>query len=287
VKYALIEQFRDEFSVVTLCSLLEVSRSGFYAAMARPASRRSTEDIALRQKIVEAHEQQKGIPGAFKCWQLLKSQGVECGKHRVARLRKDAGLQAKRTARFRVMGKHQHTEPPAPDLVKRQFTVAAPGKVWVSDITTIRTCEGWIHVAIVLDLFARLVIGWAIDKTQAATLPIAALRMAVAQRKPSAGLICHSDQGSVYGSRAYRQVLADHELRPSMSRRGNCHDNAVAESFFSNLKNELTHHTVYGTRQEAKEDISEYIETYYNRERLHQTLGYRTPAAVDASYQSA
>jgi putative transposase len=287
VKYALIEQFRGEYSVVTLCGVLDVSRSGFYAALARPASRRSNEDIALRQKILEAHQQQKKVPGAIKCWRLLNSQGVQCGKHRVARLRKAAGLQANRTARFRVMGKHQHTEPAAPDLVKREFTVAAPSKVWVSDITTIRTCEGWIHVAIVLDLFARLVVGWAIDRTQAATLPIAALRMAIAQRKPAAGLICHSDQGSVYGSRAYREVLTANELRPSMSRRGNCHDNAVAESFFSNLKNELTHHTIYKTRQEAKAEISEYIETYYNRTRLHQTLGYRTPAAVDASYQSA
>ena len=287
MKYALIEQFRDEYSVAVLCGFLEVSRSGYYAARSRPASRRSTEDIALRQKIVEVHQQQKQVPGAIKCWRELKSQGVDCGKHRVARLRKDAGLQAKRTARFRVMGKHQHTEPPAPDLVQRQFTVAAPNKVWVSDITTIRTAEGWIHVAIVLDLFSRLVVGWAIDRTQAATLPIAALRMAIAQRKPSAGLICHSDQGSVYGSRAYRQVLADQDLRPSMSRRGNCHDNAVAESFFSNLKNEMTHHTTYQTRQQANGEVSEYIETYYNRKRLHQTLGYRTPAAVDASYQSA
>ena len=287
MKYALIEQFRNEFSLVALCRVLGVSRSSYYAALARPASRRSTADIALRQNIVEVHQRQRKVPGAVKCWLLLKEQGIACGKHRVARLRKDAGLQAKRTARFRVMEKHQHTEPPAPDLVKRQFTVAAPNKVWVSDITTIRTCEGWVHVAIVLDLFSRLVVGWAIDRTQAATLPIAALRMAIAQRKPAASLICHSDQGSVYGSRAYRQVLTDHQLLPSMSRRGNCHDNAVAESFFSNLKNEMTHHAIYETRQEAKDEISEYIELYYNRERLHQTLRYRTPAAIDASYQSA
>lgn len=149
----------------------------------------------------------------------------------------------------------------------------------------IRTREGWVHLAIVLDLYARLVVGWSIDRTQAVTLPIAALRMAVAQRKPSAGLTCHTDQGSVYG--AYRQVLGDHDLLASMSLRGNCHHNAVAESFFSNLKNEMTHHTIYNTRQEAKDAISDYIEVYYNRRWLHQTLRYRTPAAVDASYQSA
>lgn len=287
MKYALIEQFRKQFSLVALCRALEVSRSGFYASRGRPASRRSTEDLALSQKIVEVHHQQRKVPGAVKCWLLLKENGIAAGKHRVARLRRLAGLEAKRKARFRVMGKHQNTEPPAPDLVQRAFTVVAPNKVWVGDITTIRTREGWIHVAIVLDLFARLVVGWAIDRTQAATLPIAALRMALAQRKPSAGMICHTDQGSVYGSAAYRQVLMEHELRPSMSRRGNCHDNAVAESFFSNLKNEMTHHTIYDTRQDAKDAISDYIEVYYNRQRLHQTLRYRTPAAVDASYQSA
>jgi transposase InsO family protein len=231
------------------------------------------------------HQQHGKVPGAVKCWRLLNEQGVACGKHRIARLRKLDGIEARRKARFRVMRTYQKTEPPAPDLVKRAFTVVAPNKVWVSDITTIRTREGWIHLAIVLDLYARLVVGWSIDSTQSVTLPIAALRMALAQRKPAAGLICHTDQGSVYGAATYRQVLSDHDLLASMSRRGNCHDNAVAESFFSNLKNEITHHTTYDTRQEAKDAISNYIEVYYNRQRLHQTLRYRTPAAVDASFQ--
>ena len=283
----MIEQYKAQFPLVALCRVLGVARSSYYAAQKRPASRRSTEDLALRQKILELHLQEQKVPGAIKCWRALNEQGVACGKHRVARLRKLEGIESKRKARFRVMHTHQNTEPPAPDLVKRVFTVAAPNKVWVGDMTTIRTREGWVHLAIVLDLYARLVVGWSIDRTQAATLPIAALRMAVAQRKPGAGLICHTDQGSVYGSGAYREVLTDHDLIASMSRRGNCHDNAVAESFFSNLKNEMTHHTIYNTRQEAKDAISDYIEVYYNRRRLHQTLRYRTPAAVDASYQSA
>lgn len=287
MKYAIIKLNKAEFPLVALCRVLEVSRSSYYAAQKRPASRRSTEDLALRQKILEVHQQEQRVPGAVKCWRILSEQGVACGKHRVARLRKLEGIESRRKARFRVMHTHQNTEPPAPDLVKRAFTVTAPNKVWVGDMTTIRTREGWVHLAIVLDLYARLVVGWSIDRTQAATLPIAALRMAVAQRKPCAGLICHTDQGSVYGSGAYREVLTDHDLLASMSRRGNCHDNAVAESFFSNLKNEMTHHTIYNTRQEAKDAISDYIEVYYNRRRLHQTLRYRTPAAVDASYQSA
>jgi putative transposase len=285
VKYALIEQYRKEFPLTALCRVLGLSRSSFYASRDRPPSRRSTEDLALRQSILVVHQQHRKVPGALKCWRLLSDQGVACGKHRVARLRKLDGLEARRKARFRVMRTHQKTEPPAPDLVKRAFTVAAPNRVWVSDITTIRTREGWIHLAIVLDLYARLIVGWSIDSTQAVTLPVAALRMALAQRKPDAGLICHSDQGSVYGASTYRKILSDHNLLASMSRKGNCHDNAVAESFFSNLKNEITHHTTYGTRQEAKDAISDYIEVYYNRQRLHQTLGYRTPAAVDAHYK--
>jgi putative transposase len=284
VKYALIEQYKKQFPLAALCRVLGLSRSSFYAARGRPPSRRSTEDLALRQRILDVHQQQKTVPGGLKCWRLLKEQGIACGKHRVARLRKLDGLEARRKARFRVMRTHQKSEPPAPDLVRRAFTVAAPNRVWVSDITTIRTREGWVHLAIVLDLYARLVVGWAIDSTQAVTLPLAALRMALAQRKPAAGLICHSDQGSVYGASTYRKVMSDHNLLASMSRKGNCHDNAVAESFFSNLKNEMTHHTTYNTRQEAKDAISNYIEVYYNRQRLHQTLGYRTPAAVDSHY---
>lgn len=270
-----------------MCRVLKVSRSGYYAARSRLPSHHSTEDLALRAQIVQLHADQWKVPGALKTWKLLNANGVTCGKHRVARLRKLEGIEARRKARFRVMRRHQKTEPPAPDLVKRAFTVAAPNKVWVGDMTTIQTRQGWVHLAIVLDLFARRVVGWAVGSTQAATLPIAALRMAVAQRGPSAGLICHTDQGAVYSAASYTQVLTDNGLLASMSRAGNCHDNAVAESFFSNLKNELTHHTTYDERDDAKQAIGEYIEMYYNRRRLHQTLRYRTPVDFEACYQSA
>lgn len=285
MKYALIATYRLEFPVATMCALLEVSRSGFYASVKRPLSKHDNEDLALRLAIVELHATQRRALGAVKTWRQLNTNNIRCGKHRVARLRKLEGIVALRKARFRVMHVHQHTEPAAPDLVKRAFKPSVPNKVWVSDMTTINTREGWVHVAIVLDLFARRVVGWAIDKTQAATLPIAALQMAIDDRKPNAGLICHTDQGSVYGSTEYRNILTAHALRPSMSRRGNCHDNAVAESFFSNLKNELTHHIIYDTRAEAKAEIEDYISVYYNCERPHQTLNYRTPAAAEASYK--
>lgn len=287
MKYACITQLRTQFRLAVLCRVLGVSRSGYYAACMREPSLRSTEDLALREQIRELHDGQRQIPGALKTWKMLQDRGLSCGKHRVDRLRKLDGIEARRKARFRVMRTYQKVLPPAPNLVMRAFEVAAPNKVWVGDITTIRTREGWIYLAIVLDLYARRVVGWAIDATQAATLPVAALKMAVAQRRPAAGLICHTDQGSVYGSAIYRQLMTDHGLLASMSRRGNCHDNAVAESFFSNLKNEMTHHTTYKSRQAAKTAIADYIEVYYNRQRLHQTLQYSTPADFEARYQSA
>jgi transposase InsO family protein len=155
----------------------------------------------------------------------------------------------------------------------------------VGDITSLRTKEGWIHLAIVLDLFARRIVGWSMDTTQAATLPMAALSMALVQRKPSAGLIFHSDQGTVYGSHDYRELLQAHGVLASMSRKGNCHDNAVAESFFSNLKNEVMHDRLFASREEARAVVNNYIEVYYNRQRLHQTLGYQTPVAVEAAFR--
>ena len=218
-------------------------------------------------------------------WHKLNADGIRCGKHRVARLRKLEGIEALRAAKFRVMHAHQHTEPAAPNLLKRAFTVLVPNKVWVSDITTIHTREGWLHLAVVLDLFARRVVGWAMSARQDATLPIAALQMAIVQRKPTPGLICHTDQGSVYGSNEYRNLLKANQLIASMSRRGNCHDNAVAESFFSSVKNEKTRHVIFATRSEAIAQISNYIELFYNLWRPHQTLGYRSPIEVEKQYQ--
>jgi putative transposase len=243
-----------------MCRVLEVGRSGYYAWRIAMPSERSRADLALRSEIVRIHAQQRYAPGALKMWHLLNKQGIACGKHRVARLRKLENIEASRKAQFRVMQDHQNSEPPAPDLVKRAFIVAKPNQVWVGDMTAVRTREGWLHLAMVLDLYARRVVGWSMAVTQAASLPIAALKMAIAQRRPATGTICHTDQGSVYASKRYRDVLDQHALLPSMSRKGNCHDNAVAESFFSNLKNEITHQRTFATRDEAKSAISDYIE---------------------------
>ena len=201
------------------------------------------------------------------------------------RLRKLEDIQTTRMKRFRVMQAKERVRPPAPDLVKRAFQVDAPDKIWVGDITSLRTREGWIHLAIVLDLFARRVVGWAMNSTQAAALPMAALNMALVQRQPCSGLIFHSDQGTVYGCNDYRELLQKHGVLASMSRKGNCHDNAAAESFFSNLKNEVMHDRLFASREEARAVVNDYIGMYYNRSRLHQTLGYQTPAQVEAHFR--
>lgn len=267
-----------------MCRALKISRSGYYGWCTRPPSARSQRDAELSSHIARVHRQHRRALGSLKTWKVLNAQGIACGKHRVARLRKSAGIEARRKQRFRVMAEHHHREPPAPDLVQRQFNVSGPNQVWVSDMTTLRTREGWLHLAIVLDLYARRLVGWAMDAHQTAALPIAALSMAIIQRQPGSGLICHTDQGAQYAAASYRAVLEKHGFKVSMSRKGNCHDNAVAESFFSNLKNELTHHSIYPTRKEAKAAIFDYIELFYNRLRPHQTLDYKTPVEVETQY---
>jgi transposase InsO family protein len=285
VKYAFIDQHRHEFPVNLMCRELAISRARYYAHKKEPVSMHSQVDLTLRQHIVRITAQHRWVPGALKTWRLLNAEGIRCGKHRVARLRKLEGIKCCRTKRFRVMQAMDRSQPPAPDLVKRAFKVSAPNRIWVGDMTCIRTREGWLHLAIVLDLFARRVVGWATASTQVVALPTAALKMAIAQRKPATGLIFHSDQGSAYGAASYRELLAEHGVMASMSRKGNCHDNAVAESFFSNLKNEVMQERYFATRDEARAVISDYIEVYYNRMRLHQTLGYQTPIQVEAQFR--
>jgi putative transposase len=271
--------------VKSLCRELDISRSLYYAYKKAKPSLRSQQDLALRAEIVRFNAAHRWAPGAVKMWRLLNANGIICGKHRVRRLRKLEKIQTSRIKRFRAIQAMQRVQPPAPDLVKQGFKVKAPNTIWVGDITSMRTREGWLHLAIVLDLFARRVVGWSMDVTQSAALPMAAMNMALAQRKPAAGLIFHSDQGTVYASSDYRELLQANSVQPSMSRKGVCYDNAVAESFFSNLKNEAMHERLFASRDEGKAVVRDYIETYYNKQRLHQTLGYQTPAAVEAAFR--
>jgi putative transposase len=285
VRYAFVRQHSKEFPIAMMCRLLQVSRSGCYAAHKREPSIRSREDVALRNRIEELHAEQWHAPGVIKTWHLLRAEGVNCSRNRVARLRRIAGIETRRTARFKKMRTYQKTEPPAEDLVKREFAVKLANRVWVGDMTQIATRKGPLYLAAFVDLCTRRVIGWATATSQTAKLAVTALQAGIAQQKPANGLICHTDQGSQFASAMFRNHLRDNQMRPSMSRRGNCHDNAVAESFFSNLKNELTHHTIYEDQQSALAAITAYIDVYYNQQRLHQTLGYRTPAEVEKMHR--
>lgn len=268
-----------------MCRVLQVSRSGCYAADKRPPSLRSRADMALRVRIEQLHEEQRRAAGVIKTWHLLQAEGVNCGRNRVAKLRQIAGIETRRTTRFKKMRTYQKTEPPAPDLVKRNFVVKTLNRVWVGDMTYLPTRKGPLHLAAFIDLCTHRVVGWAIAASQTAKLAVTALQVGIERQRPAEGLICHTDQGSQFASVMFRDHLRDHQIRPSMSRKGNCHDNAVAESFFSNLKNELTHHTIFDDHESAVKAITEYIDVYYNQRRLHQTLGYRTPAQVEALHR--
>jgi transposase InsO family protein len=241
----------------------------------------------LLEHIRTAHRKHRQAYGALKTWRYLNSVGITCGKHRVARLRKQAGIEAQRKRRFRLMVEHHHTPKAAPDLLQRQFTTEAPNQAWVGDMTFIRTRQGWLHLVVLLDLFSRKVVGWSMGDRATTALHQSALSMAIIQRNPAAGLVHHTDRGAVYSAPTYREQLAQAGMRPSMNGRKTAYDNAVAESFFSNLKNEWVHHHDFMSRDEAKLAIFDYIECFYNRNRIHQSLGYRTPDEVERLYYGA
>lgn len=281
MKYACIEAHAVTLGIARLCRLLGVARSGYYGWKTRGESRRSRQDRELLAQIEEVHHASREAYGAVKTWRELKTRGIACGKHRVARLRRQAGIEARRKRRFRVIVENHHTAPAAPNLVQRRFDASLPNQVWVGDGTFIRTRQGFLHLAVLLDLHSRRVVGWGMGDRPNLAPVLTALNMALLQRQPQQGLIHHSDQGTLYAARAYREQLLRHGLQPSMSRRGNCYDNAVAESFFSTLKNELVHHRDFHTRDEARTAIFEYIEVFYNRQRSHQTLGYLSPVQFE------
>ena len=287
MKYAFIQQHRQRYSLPSLSKVLHVSRSGYYAWLKRVPSERMRANQTLLEHIRTVHRQHRQAYGAVKTWRHLNAVGIVCGKHRVARLRKLAGIEAQRKRRFRLTVEHHHTRQAAPDLLQRQFHASAPNLAWVGDMTFIRTRQGWLHLVVLLDLFSRKVVGWSMGDRATTALHQAALTMAISQRKPEAGLVHHTDRGSVYSAPPYREQMAQARIRPSMNGRKTAYDNAVAESFFSNLKNEWIHHHDFSTREEAKLAIFDYIECFYNRNRIHQSLGYRTPDEVERLYEGA
>lgn len=281
MKYAFIREHQNEFAVARWCWLLQVSRSGYYHWLTRPESRRAREDRELLVHIRRVHLEGRRAYGSVKTWCELRAQGIACGKHRVARLRRQDSIVSQRKRRFRLTVENRNTAPAAPNLLGQRFDVAQPNRVWVGDMTFIRTRAGFLYLAVLLDLYARRVVGWSMHDRPNLEVTLRALNMALEQRRPAPGLVHHTDQAPLYSAYEYRGRMQDHGLMPSMSGRGNCYDNAVAESFFSNLKNELVHHCDFHTREAARTAIFDYIEVFYNRKRRHQTLGYLSPAQFE------
>ena len=272
--------------MVRLCDALGVSSSGYYDWLDRPESIRTRENKALTAKIKHSHEQSGEVYGSPKIHKDLVVEGETCSVNRVARLMKASNIQSKMVRKFVVTTDSKHTLQAAPDLLKRRFTVEQHNKAWVSDTTFIATREGWLYLAIILDLFSRQVIGWSMSKRNNTELVQDALTMAIWRRGKIKDVIVHSDQGSTYASKGYQQQLSAKKLRCSMSRKGECLDNAVAESFFGSLKNELVYHEDYKTRAQARQSIFNYIEVFYNRKRRHAFLNYMTPVEYEEKYAS-
>ena len=277
MRYQFVQAHQAKHRLTRLCQTLGVSRSGYYAWRRRPASARTRANARLLEQLRQLHRQTKARYGAVKMWHALLAAGVPCGRHPVARLRHVHGLEARRTRRFRMVVEQRQFAAPAPNRLHQVFVAPAVNRIWVEDLTAIATRSGWLYLAVLLDLYSCRVIGWAMSAKPDQQLTLDALAMAVRQRRVRPGLIHHSDQGAQYSCLAYQRRLVTLGMTSSMSRKGNCYDNAVAESFFSTLKNELVHHHTYHTRDEASQEISAFIEGFYNRQRLHQSLAYLSP----------
>ena len=284
MRFQFIDDHRDEFPVRRMCKVLQVSPSGYYVWRERPPSKREMANRKLTEKIRDAFEESGETYGSPRIYQVMRNHGLMCSKNRVARLMAGAGLQAKQARRFRSTTKRNKAHRAAPNLLNRDFGAERPNQKWLADITYIPTLEGWLYVAAVLDLFSRKIIGWAMSDRMTTDLTLAALRMAIRQRRPGADLIHHSDQGSQYTDSRYQAVLTDHKVQASMNGVATWYDNAPMESFFGTLKSEHVYHCIYQTRDEARPDLFYYIEGFYNRRRLHSSLGYLSPEAHEQLY---
>ena len=276
-----IEDHRDEFPVTLMCKGLAASPSGYYAWRERPPSAGEMANQKLFKKIEVVYNENYGVYGSPRIYRELADQGVACSENRIARLMRLRGLQAKQTKRFKTTTKRNRAHAVAPNLLKRDFEADRPDQKWLADITYIATLEGWLYLAAILDLHARRIVGWAMSDRMTGDLTIAALEMALLQRRPDAGLIHHSDQGSQYTAQAYQALLKHRGVRASMNGTGSWYDNAPMESFFGTLKSELVYHCVYHTRDEARADVFFYIESFYNRRRRHSALDYLSPEAYE------
>lgn len=284
MKFAFIRAEKAFFQVAILCRLLGVTRQGYYAFEKRRRSARVDGDEALRHRIRTLHAESRGTYGSPRVHAALRAEGFRIGKGRVERVLRGLGLQGRIRRRWRVTTRANPKHAVVGNSLDRNFTAAGPNQRWVTDISYVWTDEGWCYLAVILDLFSRSVVGWALDATLTTKLPLAALDMAVRRRRPAAGLLHHSDRGCQYTSDDYRSALADLGVSVSMSRKGNCWDNAVAESFFATIKNELVYPQRWASRTDLRAAVFEYIELFYNRRRLHSSIGYKTPAEMESDY---
>jgi len=285
MKFDFIAAEKAKHPVQRLCSMLRVSRGGYYASRDRAPSKRAVEDARLGTLVVQAHRVSRGTYGSPRVLKELRECGEWIGRRRVARLMKERGLAGEMAKKWRHPAGALTSDPCEPNKLDRDFTAPGPNQLWASDITYIRTWEGWLYLAVVIDLFSRKVVGWSIQSHMKTDLVLAALTMAVGMRLPPSGLLAHSDRGSQYTSYDYQSALKSHGIACSMSGRGNCWDNAVVESFFSTLKKDLIYRRSWATRDDAGAAIHEYIEVFYNRIRRHSTLGGKSPATFEAIYE--
>ena len=281
MRYQCIDYRRIQYPVAMMCRVLKVSRSGYYAWRTRPESARAKTDRELTQVVKRVHAESKGVYGSPKVRDELLAEGYQYGRHKVARLMRNAGLRGCPKHRYKVTTRQDLRHDVAKNLLQQDFKVKAPNQCWASDITYISTSQGWLYLAVVMDLYSRRIVGWSMDKRINRHIVMDALAMAINDRRPSKGLIHHSDRGSQYTSDDFRDKLKKHGIKCSMSGRGNCYDNAVVESFFGLLKRERVNRVRYRTRDEARADLFDYIECFYNRKRRHGYLGSISPVAFE------
>lgn len=287
MKFKFISEWVATFSVRAMCRVLQVSPSGYYASLGRPPCTRQRQDERLSLQIEAAHEQSRGIYGSPRVTEQLRAQGLCVSSKRVAKIMKEKGLRGRRRRRYRVTTDSKHSKNIAPNVVCRDFTTSGPNEVWVTDVTAVFTGTGWLYLAAILDLFSRSVVAWATSLTNDTQLALKALQRAVHLRRPPRGLIHHSDRGSPYASDDYTSYLQQLGMTASMSRSGDCWDNAVAESFFASLKGEHLDHDWYPTQIAARVAIADYIDNFYNPQRRHSTLGYLSPNEFELRAQLA
>lgn len=287
MRFEFMKKYNKEFDIEKMAEILEVSRSGYYDFLSRGKSKNELANEKLKERIKNIHKKSRGVYGSPRVHSELKAEGEVCSRRRVARLMKEEGIQAKMRKKWKKTTCVDEKAKPSANYLNQNFTTNEPNRVWVSDITYIWTAEGWLYVAIVMDLFSRKIVGLSMKERLGTALVSEALKQAIFRRDIKEGLMHHSDKGSQYTSNEFRELAASHGIKLSMSGKGNCYDNAVAESFFHTLKTEHTDLNKYRIREEAKNSIFEYIEVFYNRQRAHSTNGYLSPEEFEAKWGNA